>query len=362
MNDSALYYPYIKFHDTAWIKAMSLFYDNIYRIVPIGFDLNDQKELKPLIKNKIIGLEFSNLSDYRKVASEKFLSKIDSFKEKALTFRHNNRFNNISRIHSDKIDYKLIEFFRNSGYKQTDEWLDMPEHLASLYMLFLSNEISQSNNLSLITDKTEFWTAINFYKSEENITPIENRTNLPHYYKERKEDVLFSIILDNIMPLNISEISSSKILKFREKRIVEIKALREAITHLNSKLSNIQDYEILRSEIATELSGINRIIEDFRKSTDIMGNINWGSLFTSTATGFGVGSGVCLINQDPIIVGSIGIIATLTSYNNDKSKQKQELLKKPLSCLALMRKDFNLNTIDKLKEIINKDRFEFIND
>jgi len=32
MNKDALYYPYIEFRDPALIKAMSMFYENIYRI------------------------------------------------------------------------------------------------------------------------------------------------------------------------------------------------------------------------------------------------------------------------------------------------------------------------------------------
>lgn len=360
MNDSALYYPYINFHNSSWIKAMSLFYDKIYRIVPHGLNLNDPSDLKALIDNEIIGSQINNLDEYKSTASTNFLAKLDSFKEKALTFTHYNRFNNIARLHQDKVDQKIRDFFKDSGYQQIDECIEVPEYVASLYMLFLGNEVSKSNNLALITDKTEFWTAINFYKLEEYFEPRNHnhRMNLPHYHSKREENILFSIVLDKIMPLNIADIPTDKIINFREKRIDQIKNLRQEINTLNEKLSQINDYDILRNEFNNELARINNFINDFKQSTDILGNINWGSLMLATATG----TSNYLSSHNLIISGSIGIIQIMGLHILEKHNENQQLLNHPLSCLALMREDLNLNTFDKLKSELDNDMHEFIYD
>ena len=68
MND-ALYYPYINFQDTNWIKAMSLFYNRIYRIVPPNLEahyIEDTDDIKPLIDSGMIGINFTNLDKYTK--------------------------------------------------------------------------------------------------------------------------------------------------------------------------------------------------------------------------------------------------------------------------------------------------------
>jgi hypothetical protein len=50
MQQNALYYPHIGLHNAAWIKAMALFYDNIYRIVPDNVIPEDAEELNPRLQ------------------------------------------------------------------------------------------------------------------------------------------------------------------------------------------------------------------------------------------------------------------------------------------------------------------------
>jgi hypothetical protein len=71
MRENALYYPHIALNNPTWIKAMALFYDNIYRIVPDNVIPDDSEELQPLLEEGSVGRMIDPVK-YSKQASEHF--------------------------------------------------------------------------------------------------------------------------------------------------------------------------------------------------------------------------------------------------------------------------------------------------
>jgi hypothetical protein len=55
MLNNALYYPYIAFNDSTWVKAMAMYYENIYRIVSDNIIPDDPEDLQPLLEDSSIG-------------------------------------------------------------------------------------------------------------------------------------------------------------------------------------------------------------------------------------------------------------------------------------------------------------------
>lgn len=85
MQNNALYYPHINFHDSAWLKSMALLYDRIYRIVPNNVKTEDDNELMPLLEDDFIGKAI-NPAAYSVDASAIFLKNLPEWTAAALTF------------------------------------------------------------------------------------------------------------------------------------------------------------------------------------------------------------------------------------------------------------------------------------
>lgn len=148
-NNSALYYPYIDFRDVSWLKAMSMFYEKVFRIVPDGVETNDPHDLVPLIESEAIGQQIDP-ARYAERASVGFLEKLNKWDAAALSASSDEE-SGIARIHHSKTDQQVRDLFKTLGYPETGDWWHVPTDLASNYMLFLAREIALNNNLSLIT-------------------------------------------------------------------------------------------------------------------------------------------------------------------------------------------------------------------
>lgn len=46
----ALYYPFMRVRDTAWLKAAVLYWDSLYRFQPHGYDLRETEDTKALVE------------------------------------------------------------------------------------------------------------------------------------------------------------------------------------------------------------------------------------------------------------------------------------------------------------------------
>lgn len=149
MLQNALYYPHIGFHDPSWIKAMAMYYDNIYRIVPNNIIPDDSEELQALLQEGSIG-KMVDPADYSKKASDQFLVRLGGWKAAALDYNKEDE-ELLTRLHTDKTDERVRELFREAGFKENNDWMYVPTAIASNFMLYLANEIASKNRLSLIT-------------------------------------------------------------------------------------------------------------------------------------------------------------------------------------------------------------------
>lgn len=138
MSNSALYYPYIAFRDVNWLKAMAMYYENIYRIVPDNIIPEDPESLQPLLEDGSVGAMIDPIP-YTEGMANIFLEKAHNWSALAIrTTKQEER--EFSRLHADKTDKRVRELFASLGYRETDSWLDIPTELASNYMLFLERK------------------------------------------------------------------------------------------------------------------------------------------------------------------------------------------------------------------------------
>ncbi len=243
MQKNALYYPHISLQNAAWIKAMALFYDNIYRIVPDNVIPEDAEELIPLLEEGAIG-RMINPAPYSKEVSDEFLSKIDEWGAAALTFDAEDE-SQISLIHNDKTDERVRELFKEAGFKSKNDWMYVPTAIASNFMLYMANNIAQKNQLSLITGDWGAWTGTSYFGVDGQIDDFIINIGKDDYTDTTSESFgLFSLLVSELVPVNISEIPSEKILEFRNKRHSEITQFRSCMNELRTELSKLDSQDV----------------------------------------------------------------------------------------------------------------------
>lgn len=159
----ALYYPTIDIHNSDWAKSVTLFWDNIYTIVPQSIRVPyenivtkimfDEGILSPIFINSDTELVKGLANDLRKFIYTNegfdFL-----FKEKGQSYIHSDKLphdvRKITRIHPYKLPATILDMIRSDFRK--DDWISVDIKFASFYMSLLANKICEHEHLVLLTD------------------------------------------------------------------------------------------------------------------------------------------------------------------------------------------------------------------
>lgn len=334
MIEDALYYPGFNFQNLSWLKANALFYNRIYRIVPPDptISIDEDDEVRHLTESGEIGC-YVDPVPYSKEASIIFLEKVeDEWNAASLTCPKGPN-TSLDRLHETKTDEEVRALFQKMGYRKEGFWLIVPQELASNYMLYMATLISKKNNLSLLTDHFAPWTATNYFIMDGCYDDLHT-SDSPCY--------LYSLILQELTPVNIGNIPSKEILKFRDKRRDEIANLRASIFHLYTDLKLIEDMEIFKDKIRDRLKDVKKAVEDFKNSADIINAKQWFGLsiigvpiIAKIADFFPISdvSKACVIGTGI----ALGLIYSIAASKNEMAA----LIKgSPFSCLSLMEHQF----------------------
>ncbi|MFH1081689.1 MAG: DUF6236 family protein [Pseudomonadota bacterium] len=367
MQQNALFYPHIGLHNPSWIKAMALFYDNIYRIVPNNVIPDDSEELQALIEEGSIG-RMIDPANYSKKTSEEFLSKIGSWNAAALTYDDDDE-NLISRLHNEKTDERVRELFREAGFKEDNDWMYVPTAIASNFMLFMANQIASQNRLSLITGDWGAWTGTSYFGVDGQIDEFITNIGQDSFGDEYAESFgLFGLILSELMPINISEIPSEEILNFREKRRDEILQFRTCMYDLREELAKLESQEIKIDTIRDKAKQLIRAQDQYKASADILKAKGW---FGVSLMGFPApmifGQLFSIPSASTVALVAAGLaIGGLFNIQNTKEELKKLNEKNPASFLVEMRRSFKGYTRARGGGDINFHAFncmeEYVND
>jgi hypothetical protein len=335
MINNVLYYPYMEFQNAPLIKSLAMFYDKIYRIVPDGIIPEDAEELQPLLEDNAIG-GMIDPSRYSKSASKDFLVKIDRWRAAALSFSEEDEVQ-ISRLHSEKTDQIVRELFEELGYEINAGFYDVPTELSSNYMLYLASEIGSKNNLSIVTDGWEPWTATTYFH-------LDGGADALAPYGDGIEDpcALFCFLVGEMYPVNISEIPSSKIAEFRNKRGDEIKNFRELTSIFVDKLQEIDDPQIRVDELELMVNQLKKAQADYKKSAELLKVKGWAGFSlqgfpASLALGniFGVPE-----TSTAILTGTAMAIGGLFHVSNTKEELRKLRASNPVSLMVDIGNEF----------------------
>lgn len=364
MQKNVLYYPHIALGNSSLTKALALFYDHIYRIVPDNVIPEDNPELQPLLEEGSVGKRIDP-SSYSQSASETFLSKSTEWNAAALDFDPEG-VQQISQLHVDKTDQRVKQLFQESGFQTENSWMSVPTEIASNYMLYLATEIAKKNNLSLITGDWGAWTATNYF----NLNGQIDETLTPDMGAEHLEDPfgLFCLLVSEITPMNISEISASDILNFRIKRSDEIANFRKCLNDLHEELKIIDSNNIKLDAINTKVKELAKAKFDYQKSSDLIKVKGWTGV---NMIGFPApvvfGHFMNIPTTSTVVLGATGLaLGALYSIKNTENELRKLNRDNPASCLIEMNRSFKKYTSARGGGDINYHAWncmeEFVND
>jgi len=341
MKHNALYYPHIGFKNAAWIKAMALFYDTIYRIVPDNVIPEDAEELNPLLEEGAVG-KMIDPAPYSKRASDEFLSKIKDWSAAALTFDAEDELQ-ISQIHRDKTDERVRELFKEAGFESENDWMYVPTAIASNFMLYMARDIAQRNNLSLITGDWGAWTGTSYFGMNgqiDNFISGIGRGSCPD--EESESFGLFGLLISELVPINIAEIPSEKVLEFRLRRQSEISQFRHCMNELRAELSTLDSQDVRVGTIQEKAKELIRAQNEYKASADVLKAKGW---FGVSLMGFPAplvfGQLFSIPSSSTVTLGAAGLaIGGLFNIQNTREEIKNLNKKNPASFLMEMRKSF----------------------
>lgn len=338
MLKDALYYPHIALTNPAYVKSLALFFDRVYRIVPDNVIPEDHPELQPLLEEGLVG-SVVDPAKYATDASQQFLDKLDEWGAAALMHGEADS-EQLAGIHQDKTDQRVRTLFQEAGFKSDNEWLYVPTELASNYMLYLATEISKRNSLSLVTRDWGAWTGTSYFrldgKLDESITPETNPEILNDPYS------LYSLILSELVPLNISEIPADDIVTFRQRRQDEIACFRNAIEDLQLELANLDSQEIRIDRIKDKARSLEKARHDYQSSADIIKAKHW---FGVSLMGFPApivfGELMSIPTASTVVLGASGLaIGALFSLKSSREDLRRLNAEQPSSYLIELRRSF----------------------
>jgi hypothetical protein len=144
-NKNILYFPHIEIADAALLKSALCVWDNVYRIVPVGYRPNDSDQVREAIdagRVHNIGVSQSDLAAARE-SYRGFLESLPFLPDALDRFGPESRM----RIHRDKMDQIIIQELSDllGVITRDGDWLELPRGVAEGYMLFLSNAVARKS-------------------------------------------------------------------------------------------------------------------------------------------------------------------------------------------------------------------------
>ncbi len=354
----ALYYPSIEFHDYHWLWSAALLWDRIYRIVPEGYEPDEPENIRVLVEGGEIGIPLRP-GPYAKDAAEELFDKVGpgGWGAAALVFDMDQAY---AKLHQDKVDVQLREMMIAKGKATAHgDWLHVPTEFEALYMTFLAEQISQRNNLQLLSDSVAAWSASTYFKYDGQVVeyPFDDNTHQ-----------LAVLVIRDFLPENILDLNPRDIVKFREKYRDERQRFISAIQGAARDLSACEDETVYEDRIRDLKRSIEEALSDYKKSMSDLKIVGWAGLksvtfpvLTKVASAM---VGKDLAPEILTIVSGLGIGLGLVSGFSDFREKSRRLekdcdysyllhLKRNWKECAMYGKDYNYLLCRTMEEFIN---------
>lgn len=257
MVTGALLYPNIHLKNAGTVKESLLFYEKLYRIVPEGITPEDNKEIENFNDEYDLIKEISP-KEYIENTYKEFTEHLKNWSATASGISFNTDDLSYSRLHKDKVYDKLRKKIIQEGILDFDgTWFEGDASFIGNYMMYLAIEISNRNDLCLVTDDASAWVSQEFMNYDGNYSDscIDNGTHK-----------LLGLYVMDYIPSNINEITFDRIVEFRDQYKYERKNFFNKYLELQNELSSIASKTVLSDKIEDQLESLRDGKDEYKKS------------------------------------------------------------------------------------------------
>lgn len=284
---SILYYPSIHFRDEDWVKRALLYWDSVYRIVPVRYNPHDSDFIRRLKGDDLVrDIILDKDDDYDGIIER------TAFKFLQLATGPNRPFglritddqpirpedsNEFVNIYDNKVYNTLGELFVDEGLAtHVNSVYNMSARLGGYYMMMLAKEIASHRNIPMGTDSKDVWAVTPVFNY---LGQVDSPTN------ENAVEMLSSLVIKDIFPKDLSNISTDFLISQKKYRKDARKALRGNVTELVEKLKNVHSIEQIKDELHDFKKNLEESKREFRESQSFWKDVNcWEGLCTTVPT------------------------------------------------------------------------------
>jgi len=362
MSKNVLYYPTIEFstRDYEWLWRASLLWDKVYRIVPEGYILNEPKNIREICSTGEIGIPLSP-KKYSEKASQEFIDKLDNrgWQAAALEFDTSDieKSEIYTRLHKEKVDVSLRNLMLLADETfEDDDWLYVSKEMSNHYMIYLATEMAKSNDLSLNTHNPDVWTASTFFLHDGK---VQEGLFLGEDYEEESKAALAPVLINNIFPDNILDLSPSAIIEFREKRKDERRQFNDKFDKFCYRLSKAEDPQILTQIWNDEKKEVEYALAEYKKSMDILKAVKWAGYLSSAITIATDALGYTSLDSSNVLKGitsagiGLGLVTGFLEKKITPVSSPYSYLCEARSLIPSKFEDYNYSLYRKVEEFIN---------
>jgi hypothetical protein len=301
------YFPYIRFRNTSWVKAAALLYDELWRVIPDGYDFFDD----PDIRNLRESCDFLRVHHPTQLETAEIGARfIEAYRSGAID-KARIRVGKSSEVHIQKLSYAVQEFLRNEGLAlpgSRDEWFAMPANAAAAYMAFLSNEYARSVSGTIASDEAAMLGAVSLIQAA------------PNAITTNTQDRILAATFRTLGLRNAAEVEMGRIVDFRKRYSSERKRLLDEISRLAAEVPVSATGQDLQAFVNEKAHHIQTAVADLRRAAESIG-IPTVSAACSAVLGVVVNRAEDSIHAAATIVGSTALgllVSSIVQFRKER--------------------------------------------
>jgi hypothetical protein len=230
---SALYYPTIEITNEMWLKNALCVWDNIYRIVPSGYDLADTDEIKRAVDADLLRSVTLSAEDLHE-AADAFESLLDSVPVTPAGLQGHD--DDTIRLFEEKVDARILPRLRELAASFDRQGrLHLPRPVADGYMLFLAESVSRRRGMPKATDDSDVYALTHYYMNDGNMSE--------YLCNAAAEEFTANLVIPTILPAGIEFSPMENLIRLHKDHAEGRAAFRDCVSTFIDQASKIEDNE-----------------------------------------------------------------------------------------------------------------------
>lgn len=383
MHEIGLYHPRIHFPSDSWVKAATLYWTKMARIVPEGFTPQDSGvvravrdeldfvvDLRPLTEHDLddASFEFRNFVLNNGIELTAHYG-VDQAEHAATHLAADPR--DITEAHSDvnvapyvgilstqKVSHDLGALLMDHRLAvtagPTDSWYVMHPALARVYMSVLADDLARHNQLRPVTDNGDAYAVVTGWTQERmrhvllpsRAMSPSNRALHDHVLRriDQTPPAIGMLAIQAVVPKDLDQISIKKIIQLRKEFSPQFNAFREAAdkaaTEIGMQIQKIEDQIVLRAYLHQEVQ--DRFLVPLQQLRDDLRRMKMDTATATLTFKYEVPAlaglvATDLLTHEPLLAGSsavaVGLLGLLRGMRSQTRVQQRQ---SPVSYLMLI--------------------------